>query len=117
MQENCLSSAAIQPDQTLYVPSLPTSSISGIVAYDVNGSNTYDTGDPGAPGVPLDLIDTNTNTVVATTRTSSAGNNIGHYEFGGIKPGEYRISQFSLKISVSPNENKTNVNFIIRPAN
>jgi len=116
MQGNCLSSTTIQPGQTLYVPGPPPiGSISGIVSFDVNENNTYDSEDPGAPGIPLVLIDTRTNAIVATVETDRSSNTLGHYVFQNLPPGRYKIYQFSPEIPVPPDQHITNKNFIIRP--
>ena len=54
---------------------------------DRNGNGVQDAGEPGVGNVPVNLIDTATNTVVATTTTSAGG----LYRFRNVVPGTYVV--------------------------
>jgi hypothetical protein len=68
-----------------------SSSISGIVYYDVNGSGQYQSSDPPLAGVTLNLTGTNDlgDQITGTTQTAANGS----YQFTGLRAGSYTITE------------------------
>ncbi len=62
-------------------------SVSGIVFNDLSGNGTQDAGELGVGGVPIQLVNTQTNQVVATTTTAVDG----YYIFTSVPPGNYNV--------------------------
>jgi hypothetical protein len=61
--------------------------ITGVVFNDVDSSGTQDPGEVGIGGVLIQLLDSITNAVVATTTTAANGS----YQFLNVPPGDYQI--------------------------
>ena len=65
-----------------------TTTLSGVVWIDRNGSTAIDSGEPGLGGVLLTLIDANGNPVATTTTAPD-----GSYVFTNLVPGTYSVSE------------------------
>lgn len=67
--------------------------IGDLVWLDENGDGLQDADEPGVPGVQVDLIDQDTQNVIATTVTDAEG----YYRFTGITPNKhYSLEFYSL---------------------
>ncbi len=64
-----------------------TGSIGDTVYLDEDGDGAQGAGEPGLEGVTLNLIDSGTGTILATTTTDVAG----VYDFGGLPAGDYEV--------------------------
>jgi serine-aspartate repeat-containing protein C/D/E len=64
-------------------------SVSGYVYYDANNNGVYDSGDSAISGVTVTLLDADGNPTGSTAVTDT----IGYYEFSGLAPGAYSVSE------------------------
>ncbi|MFN8498612.1 MAG: SdrD B-like domain-containing protein [Anaerolineae bacterium] len=62
-------------------------SVSGIVFNDLSGNGMQDAGEPGVGGVTVQLVNAQTNQVVATTTTAGDG----YYVFTSVPSGNYKV--------------------------
>jgi hypothetical protein len=74
-----------------HTPSSNSGTIEGIVFEDLVPNDSYDSGEPGVPGVLVQLLD-QSNVLVDEQLT----NVIGHYRFGDLSAGTYRVRGVSL---------------------
>ncbi len=66
----------------------PTAASIGDTVYlDEDGDGGQDVGEPGLEGVTVNLVDTATGNILATTTTDDNGN----YDFTGLQPGSYDV--------------------------
>lgn len=69
----------------------PASSISGFVFNDLNASGTSDISDTAVPNQVVNLRETETNSLIASTTTDANG----RYTFSGLPAGSYRVEFFA----------------------
>jgi photosystem II stability/assembly factor-like uncharacterized protein len=61
--------------------------ITGHVFTDTNGNGKFDTGEPVFPGVTVEVLDQNTNAIIASTTTDANG----FYQFRSLQAGNYKV--------------------------
>lgn len=73
-------------------PLPPSGGISGFNWNDLNGDGVWDAGEPGLPGWMI-YIDTNSNGELDTDEPTAITGDDGSYQFAGLLPGAYVVSQ------------------------